>query len=77
MSIGTKNRLQRIGTVCRDHLRQTHADSDEATLVEEFIAEIQSTDDETPWAQFTDAKRSDGEMIDRVEAAFQKWLNGE
>lgn len=77
MSIGTKNRLQRIGTACRDHLRQTHTDPEEATLVEEFIAEIQASDDETPWAQFTDAKRSGSEMIARVEVAFQKWLNGE
>ncbi len=75
MSMGTKNRLALVATLCRDHLRQNH--SDQADLVEEFIAEIQASSEDNAWLQFTDAKRSDAEMRDRVDQAFQAWLNGE
>lgn len=77
MSLGTKNRLQRVTNLCRDHLRQAHAD--EAALVEEFIAETESSADgeQSPWAEFTDTKRSDAEMLAGLDAAFQRWLNGE
>jgi len=47
-------------------------------LVEEFIAEIEGTGknhDATKWNQFTDAKRSTAEMLQRVDAAFDAWMN--
>ena len=72
MSIGTKNRLQQIGTTCKAHLRERNADK--LALVEEFITEIEGSDP-TRWSQFTDLRRSDAEMLLRVDAAFEKWLN--
>ena len=77
MSVGTKNRLNQIGTLCKAHLREHCADH--ADLVEEFIHEIEGTGkshDPTRWSQFTDAKRSTSEMLERAEARFKEWLNG-
>lgn len=76
MSIGTKNRLNQTGTTCKAHLRQQHPQ--QLSLVEEFITEIEGTgksQDATKWNQFTDAKRSGAEMLQRVDAAFQAWMN--
>ena len=76
MSIGTKNRLAQTAALCRAHLRENHRD--QLALVEELIAEIEGagqSHDPTSWNQFTDAKRSTTEMIQRVDAAFAKWLN--
>ena len=76
MSIGTKNRLNQTGTTCKAHLREQH--SQQLSLVEEFIAEIEGTgksQDATKWNQFTDAKRSTAEMLQRVDAAFDAWMN--
>lgn len=72
MSLGTKNRLQQTGTTCKAHLRERNPDKLE--LVEEFIREIEGSDP-TRWSQFTDQRRSDAEMLQRVDAAFDKWLN--
>lgn len=72
MSLGTKNRLQQIATLCKAHLRERHADK--PALVEEFITEIEG-DDPTRWSQFTDLKRSHAEMLGRVDAVFRNWLN--
>lgn len=77
MALGTKNRLQQTANECRQHLRASHGDQRE--LVEEFIVEVEGPEhaaDATRWNQFTDVKHSRGEMLERVEAAFQKWLNG-
>lgn len=76
MSIGTKNRLNLTGTTCKAHLREQHAKN--LALVEEFIAEIEGTgknQDTTKWNQFTDLKRSTTEMLQRVDAAFDAWMN--
>jgi hypothetical protein len=76
MSIGTKNRLNLTGTTCKTHLREQH--SKQLGLVEEFIAEIEGTGknlDTTKWNQFTDLKRSTAEMLQRVDAAFDAWMN--
>ncbi len=76
MSIGTKNRLNLIGTNCKAHLREQFAES--GTLVEEFIAEIEGTGkntDSNAWSKFTDLKRDNVEMLQRVGAAFETWLN--
>lgn len=76
MSIGTKNRLNQTGTTCKAHLREQHAQ--QLSLVEEFIVEIEGSGkshDATKWNQFTDAKRSNAEMLQRVDAAFEAWMN--
>ena len=76
MSLGTKNRLNLIGTTCKAHLREQHADS--SALVEEFIAEFEGTSknaDLNAWGKFTDAKRDNAEMLSRVEEAFDHFLN--
>ena len=76
MSIGTKNRLNQTGTTCKAHLREQHAAQGE--LVEEFIAETEGSGkafDPNAWAKFTDAKRDNAEMLARVDAAFDAWLN--
>jgi len=76
MSMGTKNRLNLIGTTCKAHLREQHASS--GALVEEFILEIEGSGkdaDANAWSQFTDAKRDNAEMLERVDAAFGAWLN--
>jgi hypothetical protein len=47
-------------------------------LVEEFIVEIEGTAkncDVTRWGRFTDIKDIKGEMLKRLEAHFEKWLN--
>ncbi len=76
MSIGTKNRLNQSSSTCKAHLREQHPQ--ELALVEEFIAEIEGSGknhDATKWNQFTDAKRSTAEMLERVDAAFDAWMN--
>ena len=74
MGPGTKNRLAQTAAACKTHLRESHADK--RALVEEFITEIEGRgEDAGSWARFTDAKRSTVEMLERVEAAFARWLN--
>jgi len=76
MSIGTKNRQNLIGTTCKAHLREQFGQH--GTLVEEFIAEIEGSGknaDPNAWTKFTDAKRDNAEMLKRVGAAFDGWLN--
>lgn len=79
MSLGTKNRLLRIANLCREHLRQFR--SDQGELVEEYIAEMENSsggeERHTVWSRFADTKRSDAEMLERLDAAFQRWLDGE
>lgn len=74
MSLGTKNRQRRNADLCKEHLRREHAA--QSALVEEFILEIEGPEesaDLAAWAQFTDTKRSDSEMLDRVEERFLEW----
>jgi hypothetical protein len=76
MSLGTKNRLKQIADECKAHLRENHGGGD--SLVEEFIAEIEGSGsgaDPTAWGRFTDLKRSRSEMLSRLDAAYEKWLN--
>ena len=74
MGLGTKNRHAQTAATCKAHLRARHADR--LTLVEEFISEIEGRDEDAArWGRFTDAKRSTVEMLERVEAAFEQWLN--
>ena len=77
MALGTKNRLHETGVACKTHLREQHAD--QLDLVTEFITEIEgsgSKQDLTAWNQFSDLRRNQAEMLQRVEAAFQTWLAG-
>lgn len=78
MNLGTKNRLNHIATACKSHLREAHPTK--VALVNEFIAEIEGIDgsgegDVARWSQFTDVKRSQAEMLQRVDEAFTQWLN--
>lgn len=72
MALGSKNRLAHNAELCRGHLRKEHADS--LALVEEFIVEIEGSEGDAAWNQFTDLKRQEREMIQRVDDAFQKWM---
>jgi hypothetical protein len=77
MSLGTKNRQRQNAELCRQHLRSHY--SAQKTLVEEFIVEIEGpegSEDFTRWEQFCDEKRSNTEMLQRMEQKFLQWLNG-
>lgn len=56
MGLGTKHRLAQNVALCRQHLRTAHADK--LALVSEFVSEIQGSEGDSQWNQFTDAKRS-------------------
>jgi len=76
MGLGTKNRQNQTAELCRQYLREHHRDK--AVLVEEFIEEFEGareSADVTRWGKFTDAKRSEKEMLARLEAHFENWLN--
>ncbi len=77
MALGTKNRLHETGVTCKTHLQELHPDK--ADLVVEFIAEIEGTGsdrDLAAWNRFSDLRRDQNAMKERVEAAFQQWLAG-
>lgn len=76
MALGTKHRLKEAADLCKQQLREKHAD--QRVLVEEFIAELEGKErDHTRWsAQFADQRQVDAEMVERVDAAFEKWLSG-
>ena len=76
MGLGTKNRQNQTAEVCKQHLRDTHKDC--LALVEEFIGEFEGTGknhDLTRWSQFTDIKGIQDEMLQRLDAHFEQWLN--
>ena len=76
MSLGTKHRLKEAADLCKQHLRMTH--KDKLALVEEFITEFEGKErDHARWSQqLADQRQVDAEMVGRVDAAFEKWLNG-
>ncbi len=77
MALGTKNRLHETGVACKAHLQEQHGD--QMDLVAEFIAEIEGAGakrDLTSWNRFSDLRRNQSEMLQRVDAAFQQWLAG-
>jgi hypothetical protein len=62
--------------ICKQHLREKYRD--QLGLVEEFIVEIEGPPknfDVTRWGQFTDIKDIKKEMLNRLAAHFEKWLN--
>jgi hypothetical protein len=76
MGLGTKNRQKLTADLCKQHLRDMNPDK--LALVEEFIREIEGEEhgqDITRWDQFTDVKGIGEEMITRLDASFEKWLN--
>jgi hypothetical protein len=76
VGLGTKDRQKRVAEVCKRHLREKYRDLGE--LVEEFILEFEGSGkdcDITRWGQFTDIRGIDKEMLERLDAHFQKWLN--
>ena len=76
MGLGTKRRQQQTADICKQHLREKYRD--QRGLVEEFIVEIEGAPkncDVTLWGRFTDIKDIKREMLKRLEAHFEKWLN--
>jgi hypothetical protein len=76
MGLGTKRRQQQTADICKQHLREKYRD--QRGLVEEFIVEIEGAPkncDVTRWGRFTDIKDIKREMLKRLEAHFEKWLN--
>ena len=76
MGLGTKNRQNQTAEICKLHLREAHKEC--LALVEEFIHEIEGTGknhDITWWSQFADIKGIREEMLKRLDAQFEKWLN--
>src|SRR6202171_5515986 len=76
MGLGTKNRQKQTADICKQHLREKY--QDQRGLVEEFIVEIEGAPkncDVTRWGRFTDIKDIKREMLKRLEAHFEKWLN--
>jgi hypothetical protein len=45
-----------------------------SSLVEEFIAEFEGAD-LTRWSSFTDLRGIEKEMLSRLDAFFENWLN--
>ena len=76
MSLGTKNRQLQTAETCRRHLREKYRAH--AALVEEFIQEFEGPDKEKAilrWSEFTDIKQIEAEMLQRLDAEFEQWLN--
>ena len=76
MGLETKNRQNQTAEICKQHLREAHRDR--LALVEEFIQEIEGigkNHDITRWSQFADIKGVKEEMLKRLDAQFEKWLN--
>ena len=76
MGIGTKNREKQTAETCKRHLREKYRDLGE--LVEEFISEFEGAGKNcnlTRWGQFTGVRGIDKEMLERLDAHFQEWLN--
>ena len=76
MALGTKNRQQQSAEICKQHLREKNPGN--LGLVNEFIAEIEGTGknhDVSKWGRFADASWKNDEMLKRVDAEFEKWLN--
>ena len=76
MSLGTKNRQIQTAELCKQHLREKFQSN--LGLVNEFITEIEGTGknhDVSNWGQFADASWKNDEMLKRLDAEFEKWLN--
>ena len=78
MGPGLKTRQAQTAARCREHLRAKYAA--QSALVEEYIVEVEGVEPEvdvTQWGRFTDPSHSADAMLKRLDAAFNRWLNGE
>ena len=76
MGLGTKNRQKQTADICKQQLREKYRD--QAGLVEEFISEFEGVGkklDLSLWSSFTDVRGIDKEMLQRLDAFFETWLN--
>jgi hypothetical protein len=72
VALGTKNRQKQTAETCKRHLREKY--QKQAGLVEEFISEFEGSD-LIRWSSFTDVRGMDKEMLERLDAFFETWLN--
>jgi hypothetical protein len=78
MGLGTKNRQNQTGDLCKEHLRGSFAS--QGALVEDFILEIEGSGksrDILQWGQFTNMDRNPAAMLSRIDEKFNRWLNGD
>ena len=71
-----RERQKQTADICKQHLREKYRD--QRGLVEEFILEFEGDRkncDVTRWDRFTDVKDIKKEMLTRLDAHFEKWLN--
>jgi hypothetical protein len=76
MGLGTKKRQKQTAEICKRHLREKY--SNQVGLVEEFFLEFEGAPkncDVSHWSQFTGIKDIKEEMLKRLEAHFERWLN--
>src|SRR5260370_38577710 len=76
MGLGTKNRQKQTADICKQHLREKYRD--QRRLVEEFILEFtgaRKNCDFTRWDRFTDIKDIKNELLNRLEAPYEKCFN--
>jgi hypothetical protein len=76
MGLGTKNRQKQTADICKQHLREKYRD--QRRLAEEFIVVIEGAPknwDVNRWGRFIDIKDIKKEMLKRLEADFEMWLN--
>ena len=78
MGLGTKNRQNQTAELCKNHLRTLYRA--QAVLVEDFVREVEgvgAASDPARWGQFTDVSRDPNAMFARLDACFNRWLNGD
>jgi len=76
MKIETKERMQESAELCKQHLARKY--SNKLALVNKFTWAIEGSDKSSDccrWNQFTDVRGIIEETLNRVDAAFEKWLN--
>ena len=75
MVLLTPNRQKQTAELCKQHLARKYLNR--LGKVAKFNQAIEGSDksgDILRWNQFSDV-RGVGEMLNRVDAAFEKWLN--
>jgi len=76
MGVGTKHRHQQTADLCKQHLREKNPSR--LGLVEEFICEFEGAGKKQEierWSQLSDMRDIKEEVLKRLDAAFEKWLN--
>lgn len=91
MGLGTKNRQRHTAEVCKQHLREKYRDRIALVeeFIAEFEGAKGESEHELPvllrafvvadknvrWSRFTDVRGIDKEMLARLDAHFETWLN--